>query len=73
MGYAQIREVTVEEDGRLKVEGLPVRAGERVQVVIIRQQSAGTGLERHPLHGHSIQYEAPFEPAADPNDWEANR
>lgn len=73
MGYAQVREVTIDEDGRLQVDGLPVRAGDHVQVVVIRRQPAAGGLTRYPLHGQPLRYETPFDPAVDPSDWEANK
>ena len=73
MSYAQVREITVQEDGQLRVEGLPVRAGDRVQVVVIPRQQHAAESGRYPLHGQPIQYEAPFEPAADPGDWEADK
>ena len=73
MGYAQVRDVTVEEDGRLRLEGLPLRAGERVQVVVIRRQGAPTGAPRYPLHGQPVRFDLPFEPAENPDEWEANQ
>jgi hypothetical protein len=73
MPYAHIRETTIEANGRLRVEGLPLRAGERVQIVIIPRQRGSTVDRRYPLHGSPVQYDSPFEPATDPEDWEANK
>lgn len=73
MAYAQVREIIVEENGKLNVEGLTLRAGDRVRVVVIRQSGTSGGSERYPLHGQPLRYEAPFEPAVNPQDWEANQ
>jgi hypothetical protein len=72
MDYAQVRQITVEEDGRLRIEGLSVRAGDRVQVVVIPQQMPVAESARYPLHGQPLRYDRPFDPAAESGDWEAN-
>lgn len=73
MAYAQVREITIQENGRVNVEGLRVRTGDRVQVVVIPRPKNSENSARYPLHGHPIQYAAPFDPASDPDDWEVNR
>ena len=72
MPYAHVREATVDRDGQVRVEGLPLRAGERVQVFVISRQNVALGADRYPLQGHPIRYDALFEPAIDPEEWEAN-
>ena len=74
MPYAHVREMVVERDGELHIAGLPLRPGERVDVFVIPRTDRGTaGGPRYPLHGQPIQYDNPFGPAADPDEWEANR
>lgn len=73
MPYAHIRETTIGPDGKLRVEGLPLPTGERVQVVVIPRHSAAAADQRYPLHGSPVRYDAPFEPAIDPDEWEANK
>lgn len=73
MAYAQIRQITVQENGRLELEGLPVRAGDRVEVVVIHRDRVDKNSARYPLRGQPLRYEGPFEPAAPPDEWEANR
>ncbi len=62
-------EVVVTDEGTLTVTGLPLHAGERVEVIVRRQEENQTGEERYPLRGKPYRYEDPFEPAAD--DWDA--
>jgi hypothetical protein len=72
MPYAQVRKATVDPSGQqLKIQGLPLRPG-RVDVVVIPHEEPPSGAKRYPLHGVPIRYEAPFEPATSPDDWEAN-
>ncbi len=73
MPYAHVRQIIVERDGKLRVDGLPLRRGERVQVIVIPDQQRRPAERRYPLHGTVVQYDEPFEPAVDPDEWEANR
>ena len=73
MKVAEIHEVVVERDGEVQVKGLPVRAGETVELLLLRQQVRVTGTDRYPLHGKPVRYDRPFESALDPEQWEANR
>ncbi len=73
MPYAHIRNMTVERNGQLTIEGLPLREGQRVKVLVLQSHDLLPGKPRYPLHGETIRFEDPFTPAADSDDWEANR
>lgn len=74
MPVAHVRETTIQKEGELHLVGIPVKTGDRVQVVIISKDGqSSNGGSRYPLHGKPIRYADPFEPAGDPDDWEANR
>jgi len=66
-------EATVSKDGMVTVASLPFKAGQRVEIIILPvvEPRAGQGHER--LRGMVERYDDPFEPAAHPDDWEANR
>ena len=69
-------EVTVTEDGKLSLGNLPVRAGERVEVIVIpleRTPPALAGEIRARLSGSVLKDEDPFVPATSPEDGEAGR
>ena len=73
MSHAHVREAIVGRNGQVRVEGLPLLQGERVEVVVI---SRGTGQPirpRYPFHGEAVEYADPFEPAAPPDEWDANQ
>lgn len=72
MPYAHVREVTVEQDGQIRLEGLPFRAGDRVRLFVMRRRDPSGRPERYPLRGKPLRYDDPFGPAADPDEWEAN-
>jgi hypothetical protein len=65
-------ETTLTEDGTVTVTA-PFRAGQRVEVIVLpaAMPSDGRGHER--LRGTVIRYDDPLEPAADPDEWEANQ
>ena len=73
MIFPQIREVVIERDGEAQLKGLPVRAGDTVEFLLVRRRAAAGSTPRYPLHGTPLRYDNPFEPAADPGDWEANQ
>ena len=56
----------VSRDGSLTLEGLPFRAGDKVEVSI-RSRERGEG-GRYPLRGKPIQYSDPFGSVAE-EDW----
>ena len=67
-------ETTLIEDGKVTLENLPFRAGERVEVIItpkIGPPPADENIHR-PLQGSILRYDDPSEPVA-AKDWEALR
>lgn len=63
---------TIQQDGKLMVSNLPLRAGESVEVIILVQLSPEQRQNRYPLRGTPITYIKPTEPVAEA-DWEAVR
>lgn len=60
----------VEEDGVIEIEHVPVRAGQRVQVIVLMPDEQQP-QERYPLRGlQPFRYDRPDEPV-DEEDWEA--
>jgi hypothetical protein len=67
---------TVRPDGTLTVDHLPFAPGDRVEVTVSPCPAASpdpTEGGKYPLRGTPGYYLDPFEPACDPDDWEANR
>jgi hypothetical protein len=64
---------TVRPDGSLVVEKLPFPPGQQVEVVVRAPAEDPTEGGKYPLRGTPGYYIDPFEPACDPDDWEANR
>ena len=56
----------------LTVRGVPFRAGEKVQVIIISPPRKWERKERYPLRGKPIRYIAPFDSVAE-NEWQVLR
>ena len=67
-------ETVIGENGELILDGLPFRAGETVEVIILPTAKAvgEVKAEAYPLRGLPIHYEKPFEPVAE-EDWDASR
>jgi hypothetical protein len=63
-------ETTVSNDGTLTIEGLPFRAGDKVEVIIRGHVPEINKSERYPLRGKPIRYDFPFESIAE-DAWEA--
>lgn len=57
--------VVVLQDGRVVVEGVPVRQGQQVDVTILIDDDARPG---RPLRGLPFRYDEPFLPV-DESDW----
>lgn len=65
-------ETTALENGTITVEGLPVRAGDKVEIVVIHHE-AGTETPRsYTLRGLPVVYDDPFGSVAE-DDWNALR
>ncbi len=62
-------EVVVQDDGTLTVTGLPLHAGDRVEVIARRQEDDIPAASRYPLRGKPYRYDDPFEAAAG-EDWD---
>jgi hypothetical protein len=65
-----IAEVTVDSQGRVVLDHLPFRPGDKVDVVV-RSREAPPG-EAADLRGSVLRYENPFDPVA-VEDWEIDR
>jgi hypothetical protein len=66
-------ETTVNEDGTIHLRGLPWRAGEVVEVLLMTPTPVATGKSDRPLAGLPLRYERPLDPAVEPEAWEANQ
>ena len=61
--------VVVEEDGLIQLDELPVKAGDRVKVIVLIREEAQDG-KLYPLRGlQPYRFEDPTSPVA-PDDWE---
>ena len=69
--HAHRIETTVTEDGRLSLDGLPFKKGERVEVIVLDAVTRKPQSD-YPLRGQPVRYERPFDAVA-PDDWDANR
>lgn len=63
-------ETIVAPDRVLTLQGVPFRAGEHVEVIVISLHRELPNGTRYPLRGKPFRYDAPFEPIA-LNDWDA--
>lgn len=59
---------TLTEDGKLTLDNLPFRQGDRVEIIILERSSFKTTTDSYPLTGTVIRYDDPFEPIAIPED-----
>jgi hypothetical protein len=63
-------ETTLQENGRLTLESLPLQAGQRVEVIILpRPNGPGPG-DPESLRGTPVRYDRPFEPVA-VDEWDS--
>ena len=60
----------IEQEGELHLAALPFRAGEEVEVIVLRQEPSVAVENPYPLRGLPIRYDDPTEPVAE-EDWEA--
>ena len=60
--------LVVTEDGKVVLEGLPVRKGDQVEVEV---RTLLPGKPTYPLHGLPVRYDDPFLAATDESDWDA--
>ncbi len=66
-------EATLAEDGTVTVASLPFKVGQRVEIIVLPVIEPGAGRGHERLRGMVERYDDPLEPAAHPDDWEANR
>lgn len=59
---------TLTEDGKLTLDNLPFRKGDRVEIIILERSSFKTTADSYPLKGTVIRYDDPFEPIAIPEN-----
>jgi hypothetical protein len=65
-------DAVVEDDGMVFVEGLPVRAGQRVQIIVLLPDEV-IPTDRYPLRGRKpFEYHDPNDPVGE-DDWEGDR
>ena len=65
-------ETTLAEDGTLRLDALPFREGETVEVIVLERRPTPEAARPNPLKGSVLRYDDPTEPAAS-DDWEALR
>ena len=62
--------VQISEDGALTLSGLPFRAGEDVEVIVLAEAPQAGQESRYPLRGQPLRYDQPTAPVAQ-SDWQA--
>ncbi len=65
-------ETVIVQNGILTIKGLPLRTGEKIEVIILSQADKAGVVNRYPLQGKPVHYLNPFESVAE-NDWDALR
>ena len=60
----------VSSDGTLKLENLPFRAGEEVEVIVLAEERRARTERGYPLRGTPVTYDHPTAPVAE-SDWQA--
>ena len=60
----------VSSDGTLKLENLPFRPGEEVDVIVLAEERRAHTEPLYPLRGTPLTYEHPTAPVAE-SDWQA--
>ncbi len=60
--------VTVLKDGVIVIDGLPVKKGDEVEVVVSLRESGGRAADRYPLWGKPFRYDRPFDSVAE-DEW----
>lgn len=61
-------ESIVSSDRVLTIRGVPFRAGERVEIIVVSIPQGLKNGNRYPLRGKLVHYTAPFDSVAE-NDW----
>jgi hypothetical protein len=63
-------ETTVKKDGTLAIKGLPFSPGEKVEVIVRRQEDKTITYNKYSLRGKPVRYQDPFESISE-EDWDA--
>ena len=74
-------EYEVQADGRVTLEGLRYRRGQKLKLFLIAEEEESAPpytpeqieANREAMRGTATRYVDPFEPACDPSEWDANR
>jgi hypothetical protein len=64
-------ETLMSNDGSVLLSGLPFKKGEKIDVTLRTIQEENTEELEKKLRGSVLKYIDPFEPAIDPDEWEA--
>ncbi|MGL5794142.1 MAG: hypothetical protein ACRC06_06975 [Waterburya sp.] len=64
-------ETALTENGKLSLQNLPFKKGDEVEIIILDRNSSKITTDSYPLRGTVINYDDPFEPAINTEDWEA--
>lgn len=62
-------ETIIQPGGGLAVQGLPVREGAHVEVIVLVKEEPARST--YPLRGTPYRFDEPFEPAVPASAWEA--
>ena len=65
MTPAHRAEAVLSEDGKLSLAGLPLRAGEAVEVIVLTAPQSVDPTAPHPFRGSVLGYDRPFDPVGD--------
>ena len=67
-------DTTIGPDGSILLEGLPVHAGDQVEVIVRAKEPGHPKAQpSYPLRGKPYRFEDPFSPAVPPEEWDANQ
>jgi hypothetical protein len=64
-------ETALTENGKLLLQNLPFKKGDRVEIIILERNPSQTTSDSYPLKKTVIRYDDPFESVTSPEDWEA--
>ena len=63
-------ETALTENGKLSLQNLPFKKGDKVEIIILERNSSKIVSDSYHLKGTVISYEEPFEAATSSDDWE---
>jgi hypothetical protein len=62
------KNLVVDTDGNLNLNGLPFQKGDEVEVIVLPHEQTSNEKKHYPLRGKPLQYNDPFSSVAE-NDW----